>query len=223
MNIETKANVGDKIYFVKQIKRIPCPICHGTGKINIAEGVSCEDHKDTMDLIEQFSQQIVEVVKGNLRTYTCPECNGKGTVRATGQPKYEVVAAMITAIEVTYVRDSPFIKYRVMNGESNNFTLNEVQIYTDIKDAEDRCAFLNLERRLVSLDQIVIPKCFAVTIPCNAKLMRRLDEWRRDRKFETEIYVDPSLLLFDGYTSYLIYKMLGITEVPVVIWPDGMR
>lgn len=223
MNIETKANVGDNIYFAKQIKRIQCPICDGMGKINLSESISCKSDASFSEMIEQVSQQIVNAAKGNLHTYTCPECKGKGTVRATGQPRYEVATAMITAIEVTYVKDVPFVKYRAMNGDSINFTLSEDKIYMNIKDAEDRCAFLNLERRLVPLDQIEIPRSFAATIPCNVKLMKRLNEWRNHKKFETEIYVNPSLLLFDGYTSYLIYRMLGITEVPVVIWPDNMR
>ena len=47
--------------------------------------------------------------------------------------------------------------------------------------------------------------------------MKRLDEWRNCKKFETEIYVDENLNLFDGYTAYLMYRMLGIFDIPVVI------
>ena len=76
---------------------------------------------------------------------------------------------------------------------------------------------------IVHCDAGISRYCFINTIPCNEKLMRRLDEWRMNRKFETEIFVDENLNIFDGYTSYLVYRMLGITNVPVVIWPKDMR
>ena len=77
------------------------------------------------------------------------------------------------------------------------------------------------QQSVLSVDErIQIPRSFANTIPCNEKLMRRLDEWRSHRKFKTEIYVDEKLNLFDGYTSFLMYRMLGIFDIPVVIWPE---
>lgn len=32
--------------------------------------------------------------------------------------------------------------------------------------------------------------------------------------------MDSENNLFDGYTAYLIYKMLGYETVPVVLWPS---
>lgn len=37
------------------------------------------------------------------------------------------------------------------------------------------------------------------------------------------LFVDEKLNLFDGYTSFLMYRMLGKNDVPVVIWPDEKR
>ena len=68
---------------------------------------------------------------------------------------------------------------------------------------------MNLERRLVPIECIQIPQSFAKTIPCNEKLMRRLDEWRKAHKFETEIFVDEKLNLFDGYTSLVRMMFLS--------------
>lgn len=40
MNVETKANVGDTIYFLKRINRVTCPLCNGDGKIILTPKVS---------------------------------------------------------------------------------------------------------------------------------------------------------------------------------------
>lgn len=79
---------------------------------------------------------------------------------------------------------------------------------------------MNLERKLIPIGDIKIPTDFAATIPSDTKISARLSEWRKKKRFDNEIYIDFSYELFDGYTSYLVYKMLGIDEVPVVIWPE---
>ncbi len=227
MNIETKVNVGDTVFYLKQIKRIVCPVCVGTGKIHLGTAIKPNfESPDTFaeSIGGQLMQNITEIMTGNVREYDCPECGGKGTVKATGQLKYEVGEGIVTAVEVTMNQDRERVIYRVTDSTSiANRTLTNEKVYLDRESSEKQCAFMNLERRLVNIDQVEIPTSFASTIPCNEKLMRRLDEWRSHRKFDTEIYVDENLKLFDGYTSYLVYRMLGITIIPVVIWPERSK
>lgn len=229
MNIETKANIGDTIYYLKQIKRVSCPVCSGTGKICIGSAINPNfesTDKFTESIGEQIAQNITEIMSGNVKEYTCPECGGKKTVKLTGQPQYIVGSGMVIAVEVRMNQDHEDVIYRVEDSTDKIKTvrvLTNKNLYIDLESAEKQCRFMNLKRMLVPLGQIQIPHCFINTIPCNEKLMRRLDEWRMNRKFETEIFVDENLNIFDGYTSYLVYRMLGITNVPVVIWPKDMR
>lgn len=215
MNIETKANIDDTVYYLKRINRVTCPLCNGDGEIILAPKVSATS------IGEQIVEQFMNASMGNVKKYKCPECGGKGTVKATGQEKYEVGKGTVISIEATMNQGHEKVIYRVADSiNSTNRTLTSEKLYLDQEDAEKQCRFMNLERRLVPLECVQIPPCFAKTIPCNEKLMNRLNEWRSRRKFETEIYVDENLNLFDGYTAYLTYRMLGIFDIPIVIWPE---
>lgn len=227
MNIETKANVGDIVYYLKRISRVNCSVCAGTGKIHL--GTAIMPNAESPDafaasLSEQFMQNLTEMIIGNVREYDCPECGGKGTVKATGQSRYEVGKGTVVSIEATMNQGHEKVIYRVTDSTSaTNRTLTDEKLYLDQEAAEKQCRFMNLERRVVPLECVQIPPRFAKTIPCNEKLVNRLNEWCSHRKFETEIYVDENLNLFDGYTSYLVYRMLGIFDIPVVIWPEDAR
>lgn len=225
MNIETKANVGDTVFYLKRINRVPCPVCAGTGKIHLGTAIKPNAESPATfaeSISEQFMQNLTEMMTGNVREYNCPECGGKGTVKATGQAKYEVGEGTVIFIEVAMNQNKEKVIYRVIDSGNNaNRTVAADKLYLDRAFAEKECAFMNLERRLVQIEYIEVPCSFAATIPCNEKLMRRLDEWRNHRKFETEIFVDENLKLFDGYISYLVYRMFGVSEIPVVIWSNN--
>lgn len=223
MNIETKANIGDTIFYLKKINRETCPICSGTGKICI--GTAINPNFDSPDkfaesISDQIEQNLTQILTGDVREYNCPECKGKGTVKVAGQPKYEVGSGTVITIDTNMNSTSTNVTYRVIDSDGSNRTVSDDKMYLNQEAAEKECRFMNLERRMVPLECIQIPRFFANTIPCNKKLMRRLDEWRSHRKFKTEIYVDEKLNLFDGYTSFLMYRMLGIFDIPVVIWPE---
>lgn len=226
MNFETKANVGDTIFYLKKINREVCPVCAGTGKICI--GTAIKPNFDSPDKFvesigDQLEQNLNQILTGDVREYACPECKGKGTIKVTGQPKYEVGSGVVVAITANMNVYSENIIYQVTDTDRSNRTITNDKMYLDQEAAEKECKFMNLERRLVPLECVNVPKHFAAKIPCNEKLMKRLDEWRNHRKFNTEIYVDEKLSLFDGYTSFLMYRMLGIFDIPVVIWPDSER
>lgn len=224
MNIVSAKEIGSKVFFLKPITKMTCPICNGTGKISIGKPVSLSGESDMElmgSLIHQVTSNILDAATGNVKEYVCPECNGKGNVKMAS-PKYEVAEGVISVIRAE--ETSAGVKFVFSVNDSCCIRkLSDDNTWLSREDAQKRCDFLNLERRLVPIECIHVPRNFAATIPCNEKLMRRMDEWRKFRKFETEIYVDENLNMFDGYTSYLVYRMLGIMDVPVVIWPDGKR
>ena len=221
MNIETKIGIGDQVFVLKKITKTICPICNGTGKIRLGKAVTF--NADTIEqAMQQVAEQIIECIENNtMREYACPECKGSGSVKATGQKKYEVLTCKVVSMQFTIGGESvpPVIMYSVVDEKGTVRKMMENQFYTNRADADKQCFILNLERREVPIADIRVPYSFASTIPCNEKLNKRLDEWRKNKKFETEIYVDDCGNLFDGYTSYLVYKMMGIDTVPVVVWP----
>lgn len=221
MNIETKIGIGDQVFVLKKITKTTCPICNGTGKIRLGKAATFD--ADTMEkAMQQVAEQIIECIENNtMREYACPECKGGGSVKATGQKKYEVLTCKVVSMQFTIGGENvpPVIMYSVVDEKGTVCKMMENQFYTNRADADKQCFILNLERREVPIADIRVPYSFASTIPCNEKLNKRLDEWRKNKKFETEIYVDDCGNLFDGYTSYLVYKMMGIDTVPVVVWP----
>lgn len=221
MNIETKIRIGDQVFVLKKITKTTCPICNGTGKIRLGKAATFD--ADTMEkAMQQVAEQIIECIENNtMREYACPECKGSGSVKATGQKKYEVLTCKVVSMQFTIGGENvpPVIMYSVVDEKGTVRKMMENQFYTNRADADKQCFILNLERREVPIADIRVPYSFASTIPCNEKLNKRLDEWRKNKKFETEIYVDDCGNLFDGYTSYLVYKMMGIDTVPVVVWP----
>ena len=221
LTVETKANVGSKVYYLTTIKRVLCPVCEGTGTISLGEPTklnfeSLEKFVESMQ--EEFTKNMENVISGVMKEYKCPECNGRGTVKATGQTKYEVHKGNVCGIITASTGNEVTITYIIKKDDGNIFKRVQNEIWTTSEEAVAQCDFLNLERRLVPLESIQISKSFANTISHNEKLMKRLDEWRSEKKFQTEIYIDDSYKLFDGYTAYLMYRMLGIFDVPVVIW-----
>ena len=221
MNIETKNRIGDQVFVLKKITKTTCPICNGTGKIRLGKAATFD--ADTMEkAMQQVAEQIIECIENNtMREYACPECKGSGSVKATGQKKYEILTCKVVSMQFTIGGENvpPVIMYSVVDEKGTVRKLMENQFYTNRADADKQCFILNLERREIPIADIRVPYSFASTIPCNEKLNKRLDEWRKNKKFETEIYVDDCGNLFDGYTSYLVYKMMGIDTVPVVVWP----
>lgn len=220
MNIVTKIGIGDQVYIIRKITKTICPICNGTGKINLCRAVSFE--ADTLEsAMQQVTDQIVDcIANNNVKAYDCPECGGKGVVKVIGQKKSEVIECKVVSMQLTICDENipPVVVYSVIDEAGKVRKLTEEQLYTTRESADHQCFILNLDRREVALADIRVPRSFASTMPCNEKMNKRLDEWRKNRKFETEIYVDADMNLFDGYTSYLVYKMMGIETVPVVVW-----
>lgn len=65
----------------------------------------------------------------------------------------------------------------------------------------------------IDVDAIKIPKMMKKTIPSGRKIGMRVDEYRTTGRFDTKIIVDENNNLRDGYTAYLVCKMLGIKKL----------
>lgn len=221
MEIQTKYKIGEQVFLLKKITKTACPVCNGAGTIRLYQVVDSSAERPEK-AVYQTSVSKAAVSKKSGAEYLCPECQGKGTVQITGPKKYKMLVCKIVSLQFTISGPEipPIIVYFVMDESGNVRKLTENQFYATREEAEKQLFFLNLERKTVNLNEVHIPHHFAHTIPHNEKLNQRLEEWRSHKKFKTEIYVDESMNLLDGYTSYLVYKMLGIDEIPVVVWPE---
>ena len=68
---------------------------------------------------------------------------------------------------------------------------------------------------MMKIDNIKIFPTFQENPPKPEKLERKILYYTRTGKFESEIIIDKSGQLIDGYTSYLIARLYGLNEVPV--------
>lgn len=68
----------------------------------------------------------------------------------------------------------------------------------------------------VDIDEIKIPKNFERTMPDAMKIAERYEFFKRTAGFDREILVDENYNLIDGYSSYLVRKMVGLTKVRVL-------
>lgn len=229
MNFESKNNieVGTIVFYLQRIKRIPCPLCDGYGTVKLCNAITIDpnDSDCASKLATSVVDYVNDVIEDKADEYVCPKCKGKKTIKLRGQPKYQVAMGTVQAINVNADMNGTITSYCIadhLKAKDGRWML-ENEFFTDIEDAQKECEFLNLERRIIPLDGIKVPRSFAATIPMTEKLMNRVEEWRRYGKFETEIFVDNDMNLFDGYTSYLVYRMFGVPSVPVVIWPNNPR
>jgi len=64
----------------------------------------------------------------------------------------------------------------------------------------------------IDLDKINIPNNYAKTIPAQ-KVAERLHFYKQTGTFDREIVIDEHNNLLDGYSTYLVCKMLDLTKV----------
>lgn len=65
----------------------------------------------------------------------------------------------------------------------------------------------------IPMNKIKISSCFKEATPRKEKLIARLNEWYEYGYFCTNVCTDQSGVLYDGYTAYLVAKMLGMKEL----------
>ena len=69
---------------------------------------------------------------------------------------------------------------------------------------------------IIDIDKIQIPGNFKKRLPAGKKISDRYNFYKRTGSFDREILVDEHYNLIDGYTTYLVCKMVGITKIRVL-------
>lgn len=70
--------------------------------------------------------------------------------------------------------------------------------------------------RDIRLTSITIPGYMAQHSPCDALLSKRFLEYYHNAQFNTKVVVDENGVLKDGYSAYLVAKMLGLSVISVM-------
>lgn len=69
---------------------------------------------------------------------------------------------------------------------------------------------------IIDIDKIKIPNNFKKNLPAGNKLEKRYQFYKSTGSFDREILVDEHYNLIDGYSTYLVCKMVGITKIRVL-------
>lgn len=68
----------------------------------------------------------------------------------------------------------------------------------------------------INIDKIRLPDNFKRDLPNEEKIMQRYQFYKKTGSFDREILVDEHYNLLDGYTTYLVCRMLGLTKIRVL-------
>ena len=224
MNLETKFEVGNVVFFLTKKQRVPCWACFGTGTIH---AMRCITRKEAENPEFRYAKAMFMLypARSNITVradHVCPHCNGKGTVKAE-YPIFEIRRGTVASIVLESNGDNTTLVYTVMSDDNTIYNLSDDGIYTTLDEAQKACDFMNLPRLNIDADRIKITSAFAKTIPCNEKLNKRLAEFKKNGKCDTEIFINSDGFLLDGYTSYLTYRMFGWKQMPVVVIPKDQE
>lgn len=69
---------------------------------------------------------------------------------------------------------------------------------------------------MIDIDRINVPYCIKQTLPKSDKIEKRYRFYKQTGSFDREIIVDENYNLVDGYSTYLVCKMLDIQKVRVL-------
>ncbi len=93
---------------------------------------------------------------------------------------------------------------KMLKGKEAIIKLQDDMIMSLLKD-------LSMPYIVIETDLIKIPENF--TKPNKNKLKNRIEYYNKNKCFEVPIIIDPSNMLLDGYTSYLIAKQYNLKTV----------
>lgn len=76
----------------------------------------------------------------------------------------------------------------------------------------------------IPTSNIKVPRSFEKKLPSTQKIAERINAYRKTGAFDREVIVDKDNNLVDGYTVYLVCKMLGIDRIRCIkIKSTGME
>ncbi|OSA95677.1 UNVERIFIED_ORG: hypothetical protein B2H93_04450 [Clostridium botulinum] len=108
------------------------------------------------------------------------------------------------------------IKYR---GNCGHQQLNrsEDNLFATKEEAQIKCNELNKERKYINLDEIVIQDSFKQSQPSIEKIIEKLNYYKNNDRFKSEIIVNKNNVLVDGYINYLANQILQKEAVRVIV------
>ena len=224
MEIEIVFGIGDRVYFLSRKNDVPCWVCQGKKSIVFRRSLNEVD----VNSPEFLYAKVIRMMKPSANImvsaeHTCPHWKGKGVVKPE-HSIYQVEQGTIVEIKYSENGNGKQITYVVKRDLNDSditnediYVLKSDLVYAVLDKAEKACQYLNLPRLVAKIDAIKIATAFEKTIPCNEKLMKRMDEFKKNGVCEPEILIREDGTLFDGYTSYLTYRMMGWKQMPVVI------
>jgi len=80
----------------------------------------------------------------------------------------------------------------------------------------------NVQKTLVPLRDIVIPRVFAGSLPTSSKISNCYKHYRRYGTLNRDIVLDTNNKLCDGHVAFLIARMVGMREVEVLYSDPGI-
>lgn len=193
IEIPVKFQKGDVIYTTKQEKvELVCHICNGEGRI-----------------------------KFNDKDMRCPECMGVGKFKSNKTMNVVIEEAYtISSIKISISGNDNTVTSVKYKGYCGHIALNRAEdnLFATKEEAQKRCDYLNKERKHTTIDEIVISDSFKESRPSIEKIQEKLDYYKtHNNNFDKPIAVDCNNVLVDGYITYLICKMLGISYVKVIV------
>lgn len=222
MEFKTDFDIGQNVFYLARQHSVPCWLCEGTGKKKFYRGLNKYEFSDPQFryamVMNMFDPEKPIIISAE---HECPHCGGKGRLKPN-YLIYGVKCGKIISMTFDKTMDDEIAVFFVQTevGEVLQFEAN--QLYAEKSEASRDCVFLNLPRLNINAERIHITEAFARTIPNTEKLNRRLEEFKKNGKCDTEIFIKSDGTLFDGYTSYLIYRMMGKEQIPVVVVSDHM-
>lgn len=148
----------------------------------------------------------------------CPACHATGTILME-RKEWAVMADPLVIDHFRVSINAHGVSSARYHGHVGLKSVNraEENLFETAEAAQAECNRRNLMRVEVALSDIKVSSCFAGTIPAADKLARRVSEYKKTGKFATEIFVDKEMKLWDGYTTYMICRMLDIKTIKVVV------
>ena len=143
----------------------------------------------------------------------CPRCEGNGYIEQIIKRPIKN-SAVIYEIRYVIGTDSAYFSYSVKN-DDRLISRSERELFADYESAVAYCKEQNCIKT-IPISDIIIPPKFTETYPSAKKIAKRMEELNAHGKFTNIIEVNENNVLVDGYTTYVLAKGLGHTEVEVI-------
>lgn len=192
VNLNAKFGIGEEVYTIVQKKfSMPCSMCNAK-----------------------------KVITYNNVTTKCPNCHGTGKFEVN-KMIWSVVDTIheVSTIKASINKCTTTVKYKVSPKTGFGATLNrcEASLFLTKSEAQHECDKRNEVHIDVKITDIKITTAFSNTIPDSDKIVKRVEEYKKHGKFDTSIVIDCKGYLVDGYSAYLVCKMLEVDTLRVTI------